>query len=131
MVHQNSRLVPTSLTNSSGTSAGSNSVVTPAMLSRQAGSPVEDRRTDTETWVRCVRSSLVCTWSADIYPNGDYMVTGAEVQTALQEAGIPNRIVVKPPDPEPPSTSHRSHSLYCVMVPGERGTGCATCATWK
>lgn len=64
----------------------------------------------------------VCTWSADIYPNGDYMVTGAEVQTALQEAGIPNRIVVKPPDPEPPSTSHRSHSLYCVMVPGERGT---------
>jgi hypothetical protein len=64
----------------------------------------------------------VCTWSADIYPNGDYMVTGAEVQTALQEAGIPNRVVVKPPDPEPPSTSHRSHSLYCVMVPGERGT---------
>jgi hypothetical protein len=50
------------------------------------------------------------------------MVTGAEVQTALREAGIPNRIVVKPPDPEPPSTSHKSHSLYCVMVPGERGT---------
>src|SRR5674476_1611592 len=42
MVHQNSRLVPTSLTNSSGTSAGSNAVVTPAMLSRKAGSPVED-----------------------------------------------------------------------------------------
>jgi hypothetical protein len=62
-----------------------------------------------------------CPWSAYIYPNGDYMVTGAEVQTVLRDAGIPNRIVVKPPEPEaePPSMSR---SLYCVMVPGDRGT---------
>jgi hypothetical protein len=57
-----------------------------------------------------------CPWSAYIYPNGDYVGTGAEVQTALREAGIPSRIVVKPPEPEPPSTPR---SLYCVMVPGE------------
>jgi hypothetical protein len=59
-----------------------------------------------------------CPWSAYIYPNGDYIGTGAEVQTALRDAGIPNRIVVKPPEPEPPSTPR---SLYCVMVPGDLG----------
>jgi hypothetical protein len=60
-----------------------------------------------------------CPWSAYIYPNGDYIEGGAEVQTALRDAGIPNRIVVKPPEPEPPSTPR---SLYCVMVPGDLGT---------
>jgi hypothetical protein len=60
-----------------------------------------------------------CPWSAYIQPSVDYIGTGAEVQTALREAGIPNRIVVKPPEPEPPSTPR---SLYCVMVPGDLGT---------
>ena len=60
-----------------------------------------------------------CPWSAYIDPNVDYIGTGAEVQTALREAGIPNRIVVKPPEPEPPYTPR---SLYCVMVPGDLGT---------
>ena len=60
-----------------------------------------------------------CPWSAYIYPDGDYMVTGAEVQTALRDAGIPNRIVVKPPAPAPPS---KPLSLYCVMVPGDLAT---------
>lgn len=65
----------------------------------------------------------VCSWSADIYPDGDYMVTGAEVQTALREAGVPNRIVVKPPEPKPkPKPPSTSHGLYCVMVPGDRAT---------
>ena len=58
-----------------------------------------------------------CPWSAYIHPNVDYIGTGAEVQAALRQAGIPNRIVVKPPEPEPPP-----HSLYCVMVPGDHGT---------
>ena len=44
-----------------------------------------------------------CAWSAYIYPNVDHIGTGAEVQTALRDAGIPNHIVVKPPEPEPPS----------------------------
>jgi hypothetical protein len=60
-----------------------------------------------------------CPWSAYIHPASDYIGAGAEVQAALREAGIPNRIVVKPPEPEPPSTPR---SLYCVMVPGEFGT---------
>ena len=60
-----------------------------------------------------------CAWSAFISPVVDYIGTGAEVQTALRDAGIPNRIVVKPPEPEPPSTPR---SLYCVMVPGDLGT---------
>jgi hypothetical protein len=60
-----------------------------------------------------------CTWSADIYPDSDHMSTGAEVQTALRDAGIPNRIVVKPPEPKPPSAPR---SLYCVMVPGDLGS---------
>jgi hypothetical protein len=59
-----------------------------------------------------------CPWSAYIHPNADYIGTGAEVQTALREAGIPSHIVVKPPEPEPPSAPR---SLYCVMVPGELG----------
>ncbi len=59
-----------------------------------------------------------CPWSASVHPYADYTGAGAEVQTALREAGIPNRIVVKPPEPEPPSTPR---SLYCVMVPGELG----------
>jgi hypothetical protein len=59
-----------------------------------------------------------CAWSANIYPNADYIGTGAEVQTALRDAGIPSRVVIKPPEPEPPSTPP---SLYCVMVPGELG----------
>jgi hypothetical protein len=58
-----------------------------------------------------------CPWSAYIHPDADYLGTGAEVQTALRDAGIPNRIVVKPPEPEP-----TPRSLYCVMVPGELGT---------
>lgn len=41
------------------------------------------------------------------------------MQAALREAGIPSRVVVKPPEPEPPSTPL---SLYCVMVPGELAT---------
>ena len=57
-------------------------------------------------------------WSAYIQPNVDYVGTGAEVQAALREAGIPSRIVVKPPEPEPPWTPR---SLYCVMVPGDLG----------
>jgi hypothetical protein len=57
-----------------------------------------------------------CSWSAYISPIVDYIGTGAEVQAALREAKIPNRIVVKPPEPEPPSAPR---SLYCVMVPGE------------
>ena len=57
-----------------------------------------------------------CTWSTSIHPNSDHADTGAEVQTALRDAGIPNRVVVKPPEPEPPSTPR---SLYCVMVPGD------------
>jgi hypothetical protein len=57
-----------------------------------------------------------CAWSAQIHPDGDYVGTGAEVQNALRDAGIPNRIVVKPPEPKPPSTPL---SLYCVMVPGD------------
>ena len=60
-----------------------------------------------------------CSWSAYMHQDVDYIGTGAEVQTALREAGIPNRIVVKPPEPEPPSTPR---SLYCVMVPGDLGT---------
>ncbi len=60
-----------------------------------------------------------CSWSTDIHPGVDYMGTGAEVQAALKDAGIPNRIVVKPPEPKPPSTPR---SVYCVMVPGELGT---------
>jgi hypothetical protein len=60
-----------------------------------------------------------CPWSAYTHPGADYVGTGAEVQAALREAGIPNRIVVKPPAPEPPSTPS---SLYCVMVPGELGS---------
>jgi len=60
-----------------------------------------------------------CPWSAYIHQDVDYIGTGAEVQTALREAGIPNRIVVKPPEAEPPSTPR---SLYCVMVPGDLGT---------
>jgi len=60
-----------------------------------------------------------CPWSAYIHGDVDYIGTGAEVQTALREAGIPNRIVVKPPEAEPPSTPR---SLYCVMVPGDLGT---------
>jgi hypothetical protein len=60
-----------------------------------------------------------CSWSANIYPNSDYMTTGAEVQAALHDAGIPNRIVVKPPEPERPSAPR---SLYCVMVPGDLGS---------
>jgi hypothetical protein len=59
-----------------------------------------------------------CPWSAYIHPNVDYIGAGAEVQAALWDAGIPNRIVVKPPEPEPPSTLH---SVYCVMVPGDLG----------
>jgi hypothetical protein len=58
-----------------------------------------------------------CSWSAHIYPNVDYIGTGAEVQTALREAGIPSCTVVKPPEPEPPP-----RSLYCVMVPGHLAT---------
>jgi hypothetical protein len=60
-----------------------------------------------------------CTWSTSIYPDSDYLNTGAEVQAALRDAGIPNRIVVKPPEPEPRSTPR---SLYCVMVPGDLGS---------
>src|SRR5262249_1741164 len=60
-----------------------------------------------------------CSWSAYIQQDVDYIGTGAEVQTALREAGIPSRIVVKPPEPEPPWTPR---SLYCVMVPGNLGT---------
>jgi hypothetical protein len=60
-----------------------------------------------------------CAWSALIYPTGDYAFTEAEVQTALRDAGIPNRIVVKPPAPAPPS---KPLSLYCVMVPGDLAT---------
>ena len=59
-----------------------------------------------------------CPWSAYIYPSVDYIGTGVEVQAALREAGIPNRIVVKPPEPEPPS---KPRSVYCVMVPGHLG----------
>ena len=59
-----------------------------------------------------------CPWSAYTHPNTDYVGAAAEVQSALRNAGIPNRIVVKPPEPEPPSTPR---SLYCVMVPGELG----------
>ena len=57
-----------------------------------------------------------CPWSASIQPSVDYIGTGAEVQNALREAGIPSRIVVKPPESETPSTLH---SVYCVMVPGD------------
>ena len=60
-----------------------------------------------------------CPWSAYVYPNADYAGTGAEVQAALREARIPSRVVVKPPEPEPPYTPR---SLYCVMVPGELAT---------
>jgi hypothetical protein len=60
-----------------------------------------------------------CSWSAYVSQYADYIGTGAEVQAALREAGIPNRIVVKPPEPEPPSTPR---SLYCAMVPGDLGT---------
>jgi len=59
-----------------------------------------------------------CSWSAYIQPDADYIGTGAEVQAALREAGIPSRIVVKPPEPEPPWTPR---GLYCVMVPGDLG----------
>jgi len=62
--------------------------------------------------------SAACPWSAHVHPSVDYVGTGAEVQTALREAGIPSRIVVKPPEPEPP---WKPRSLYCVMVPGELG----------
>ena len=60
-----------------------------------------------------------CTWSSYMSPSSDYLDTGAEVQAALRQAGIPNRITVKPPEPEPASARY---SLYCVMVPGELGT---------
>ena len=60
-----------------------------------------------------------CPWSAYIQPDVDYVGRGAEVQAALREAGIPSRIVVKPPEPEPP---WKPRSAYCVMVPGELGT---------
>jgi len=59
-----------------------------------------------------------CSWSAYVSTNVDYIGTGAEVQTALKEAGIPSRIVIKPPEPEPSTP----RSLYCVMVPGDMGT---------
>jgi hypothetical protein len=59
-----------------------------------------------------------CAWSASIYPSSDHIGTGAEAQTALSDAGIPNRIVVKPPEPAAPSTPR---SRYCVMVPGDLG----------
>lgn len=59
-----------------------------------------------------------CPWSTYIHPNSDHTDTGAEVQTALRDAGIPNRVVIKPPEPEPP---WKPRSLYCVMVPGELG----------
>jgi hypothetical protein len=57
-----------------------------------------------------------CPWSAYEDPSADYAGQGAEVQTALQDAGIPSRIVVRPPDEEPASTPR---NLYCVMVPGD------------
>lgn len=60
-----------------------------------------------------------CPWSAYVNSQAGYISTGAEVQTALREAGIPSRIVVKPPEPEPPSAPR---GLYCVMVPGDFGT---------
>jgi hypothetical protein len=65
-----------------------------------------------------------CSWSTDMDPSADYTTTGAEVQAALRDAGIPNRIVVKPPEPGPPSKPKPPstvRSLYCVMVPGELG----------
>jgi hypothetical protein len=60
-----------------------------------------------------------CPWSASMHPSVNYTGTGAEIQKALREAGIPSRIVVKPPEPEPPS---EPRNQYCVMVPGELAT---------
>jgi hypothetical protein len=57
-----------------------------------------------------------CPWSTYMHPGVDCAGTGAEVQAALRAAGIPSRVVVKPPEPEPPPTPR---SLYCVMVPGD------------
>jgi hypothetical protein len=79
----------------------------------QLGADTDDGRPP--AWLE----DAACAWSAFISPVVDYIGTGAEVQTALRDAGIPNRIVVKPPEPEPPSTPR---SLYCVMVPGDLGT---------
>lgn len=79
----------------------------------QLGADTDDGRPP--AWL----DDAACPWSAYINPNIDYIGTGAEVQTALREVGIPNRVVVRPPEPEPPSTPR---SLYCVMVPGDFAT---------
>jgi hypothetical protein len=77
-----------------------------------------DHVTDTDHPPPAWLEDAACPWSAYVHPNVDYMATGAEVQAALQQAGIPSRIVVRPPEPEPPQAPR---SLYCVMVPGELG----------
>jgi hypothetical protein len=94
----------------------------PLPVFKAAGDPDFARKLVAETddgpppaWLE----DAACPWSAYIGPNVDYIGTGAEVQTVLREAGIPNRIVVKPPEPEPPPTPR---SLYCVMVPGDLGS---------
>jgi hypothetical protein len=55
-------------------------------------------------------------YSTVISPGVDYISDAAHVRSVLRAAGIPSRVSVKPPDPEPPRSEPPSE--YRVMVPG-------------
>jgi len=60
-----------------------------------------------------------CAWTVEIRRRGGHEGAVASVRAALRAAGIPNRIVIKQPDPEPPPVEELPECW--VMVPGELG----------
>ena len=78
----------------------------------ESGPGEDDEEDENPAWLE----DAGCPYSTYMVPGYDQTGSVPEIRQVLRAARIPSRVVVKPPEPEPP---HTPRSLCCVMVPGE------------